>query len=60
MEGDIEDIVANWQKNGHDSSIHSFNPVEVQQIQKSLLEWYDLHARDLPWRFSLNVPFFLL
>jgi hypothetical protein len=38
-EEDIEDIIP-WRFNGD----------ETQRIRESLLEWYDLNKRDLPWR----------
>lgn len=25
-------------------------PTEIQELQNALLDWYDLHAREMPWR----------
>ena len=35
---------------GHDVSYHYFDNSEREDLQQSLLQWYDRHHRILPWR----------
>ena len=42
-------LLYNW-INHTDISFHYFTPIEVQQIQSKLLQWYKTHRRKLPWR----------
>ena len=31
---------------------HAFSAEEVAAIRRELLQWYDTHQRELPWRHS--------
>jgi len=31
-------------------SLHDFDDTEVKMLRVCMLDWYDKHRRDLPWR----------
>ncbi|KAF7234260.1 hypothetical protein EG68_12070 [Paragonimus skrjabini miyazakii] len=33
---------------------HHFSHVEIERVRQNLLNWYDQHKRDLPWRRMLS------
>jgi len=47
--GDIEDCVVPSCV-PHEASVHGLADAEVTFIRRSLLTWYDVHRRRLPWR----------
>ena len=57
---DIEDLAAEVLKRGqHSAGYHALSDDDVRRVRASLLGWYDLHKREMPWRQATPTVRFL-